>query len=89
MITRFKQWIYSKRLFGAAKLTKNAGTDKYKYSSYSKELDSQSAFSLPDSSIGKNAIIFGADMSSSVNIDNKGKYILTLGEGTNTRIRWY
>ena len=31
--------------------------------------------------MGKNVIIFGADMSSSVHIDNKRKYILILGEG--------
>ena len=29
-----------------------------------------------------NAIIFGVDMSSSVHIDNKNKYILILGEGS-------
>ena len=29
----------------------------------------------------KNVIIFGADMSSSVHVDNKGKDILILGEG--------
>ena len=29
--------------------------------------------------MGKNVIIFGADMSSSAHIDNKGKYILILG----------
>ena len=31
--------------------------------------------------MGKSFVIFGADMSSSVHIDNKGKYILILGEG--------
>ena len=31
--------------------------------------------------MGKNVIIFGADMSSFVDIDNKGKDILILGEG--------
>ena len=31
--------------------------------------------------MGKNIIIFGADMSSSVHVDNKGKDILILGEG--------
>ena len=31
--------------------------------------------------MGKNDIIFGADMSSSVHVDNKGKDILILGEG--------
>ena len=30
--------------------------------------------------MGKNVITFGADMSSSVHIDNKGKDILILGE---------
>ena len=33
-------------------------------------------------SMGKNAIIVGADMSSSVHIENKGKDILLLGEGS-------
>ena len=31
--------------------------------------------------MGRNVIIFGADMASSVHIDNKEKYILILGEG--------
>ena len=31
--------------------------------------------------MGKNAIIFGADMSSSVHVDNKEKDVLILGEG--------
>ena len=38
-------------------------------------------FSLPHGSVGKNVIIFGANMSPSVHINNKGKYILILGEG--------
>ena len=31
--------------------------------------------------LGKNVIIIGADMSSAVHIDNKGKDILILGKG--------
>ena len=31
--------------------------------------------------MGKNAISFGIDISSSVHIDNKNKYILILGKG--------
>ena len=31
--------------------------------------------------MGKNVIIFGADMSSSLHIDNEGKDILIIGEG--------
>ena len=62
-------------------LTKNTDPDKYIYTSYGIVFDSRSEFSLPDDSMGKTFIIFGADMSSPVHIDNKGKYILILGEG--------
>ena len=58
-------------LFGGVKLAKNADLDKYVYSGYSIGFDSRSEFPLTDSSVGKNAIIFGVDMSSSVNTDNK------------------
>ena len=68
-------------LFGSVKLTKNVDPDKYKYSGYSIGFDSRSEFLFTDGSMGKNVIIFGTEMSSSVHIDNKGKYILILGEG--------
>ena len=48
------------------------------YSGYSIAFDSRSEFLLPDGSLGKNVIVFGADMSSSVHIDNKNKDILIL-----------
>ena len=67
--------------FGVVKLTKNADPDKYKYSSYGIGFDSHSQFLFTDGSMGKNVIIFGADMSSSVHVDNKGKDNLILGEG--------
>ena len=56
--------------------------DKYKCSGYGIGFDSRSEFSLTDGRVGKNVIIFGADISSSVHIDNKNKYILILGEGS-------
>ena len=62
-------------LLGSVKLTKNADLDKYKYSGYDKGLDSRSELLFTDGSFGKNVIIFGADMSSSLHIDNKGKDI--------------
>ena len=68
-------------LFGAVKLTKNTDPDKFKCSGYGIGLDSRSEFSLSDGSMGKNVVIFGADMSSSVHIDNKAKYILILDKG--------
>ena len=40
----------------------------------------RSDFSIPDDSVGKNVIICGVDMSSSMHIDNKGKNILILGK---------
>ena len=63
-------------LFGSVKLTKSA--DKYKYSDYGIGFDSRSQFSFTNGSMGENVIIFGADMSSYVHVDNKGKNILIL-----------
>ena len=76
-----KDFTLGNDLFGSLKLTKNADLDKYKYSSYGIGFDSSSEFLLPDGSYGKNVIIFEADMSSSLHVDNKGKNILILGEG--------
>ena len=68
-------------MFRSVKLTKYADPDKYKYSGYGIGFDSCSEFSLPDGNLSKNVIIFGVDMSSSVNIDNKNKDILIFGKG--------
>ena len=62
-------------LFGAVKLTKNASPDKYKYSGYGIGFNLCSQFSWIHGSWGKSAIIFGADMSSSVCVNNKKKNI--------------
>ena len=67
-------------MFGAIKLTKNTDPDKCKYSAYDTGFGSRSKLLFTDGSYGKNVIIFGADMSSSVHDDNKGKDILILGE---------
>ena len=63
-------------LFEGVKLTKNADPDKYSYSGHGIGFDTQIEYQLPDGSKGENVIIFGADMSSLVHIDNKGKGIL-------------
>ena len=68
-------------LFGGVKLAKHADSDKYVRSGYDIGFSLHSEFSLPDDSVGKNAIIFGVDMSSSVHIDNNKKDILILGLG--------
>ena len=62
-------------------VTKKADLDKYKYSGYGRGSDSCSEFLFIDGKFGKNVIIFRDDMSSSVQIDNKNKYILILGKG--------
>ena len=69
-------------MFRYVKLTKNADPDKHIYTGYGIGFDLHSEFLLPDSSMGKNVIIFGVDMSSSVHIDSGKKYILILGKGS-------
>ena len=64
--------------FGAVSLNKNAGIDKYKYSGYKIRFDRGSIYSFGNG-FGRNVIIFGADMNTSVDVDNKRKYILILG----------
>ena len=59
-----------KSLFVAVKLVKNADIDNYKYSGYGIEFDRHRTFSV-DNEFGKNVIIFGVDMSSSVHVDHK------------------
>ena len=66
-------------LFGAASLTKDVDTDQYKYSGYGIRFDRKGEFSFNNRS-GRNAIIFGADMSSSVHANNRTKNILVLGK---------
>ena len=68
-------------LFGSVKLTKNPDIDKYGYSGYGIGFDRKGFFSHPSGGIGRNALIFGVDMSSSRKIDNIKKDILILGKG--------
>ena len=68
-------------LFGTVKLVKNADIDKWKYSGYGTGFDMKGTFSFPTGGFGKNVIIFGADLSSSVHVGNKRKDVLILVEG--------
>ena len=65
------------------KLTKNADLEKYKYSGYGIRFNSRSQFSWSGGSWGKNVVIFCADMSSPMHVDNK---ILRYWVMSNTRI---
>ena len=62
-------------------MTKIVNINKYWSSGYGIGFDRRSSFSFPGSRFGQNVLIFGADMSSSANIDNKKKDILLLGKG--------
>ena len=50
------------RLFGSVELTKNADHDEYKYSTFGMGFDSRSHSSITNRSMGKNVLIFGAEM---------------------------
>ena len=58
-------------LFGAVSLTKNADIVNYKYSGYGIGFDRHGEFSFGSRGFGRNAIIFGIDLSSSVHVNNK------------------
>ena len=64
-------------LFGAVSLTKNADVGRYGYSGF----DRHGSPSFPSTGLGRNVIIFGADMSLSTKIDNRKKDIVILGKG--------
>ena len=67
-------------MFGDISLTKNTDIDKYKYSGYSIGFDRHGEFSFGNG-LGKNCIIFGADLSSSSSHANNNKNnILVLGK---------
>ena len=68
-------------MFGAVRLTKNADNDKYGYSGCGIEFGRKSRFSFSNGGFGQNVIIFGVDMSCSVHVDNKKKYIFVFGKG--------
>ena len=74
-------FILSNCLLGSVKLTKNADPDKFKNSGYSTGFDSRSELLFTDGNMGKYVIVFGADMSPTVHVDNKNNDILILGEG--------
>ena len=65
-------------MFGAVTLTKNTDIDKCQYSGFGIGFNRKSSFPFPGDGFGQNVLIFGADMSSSVHVDNKKKDILVL-----------
>ena len=66
--------------FEAVSLTKHADIGQYKYCGYGIGFDRKGEFSFGSNGFGRNVIILGADMSSSVHANNKTKNILVLGK---------
>ena len=66
-------------LFGAVSLTKNANIDKYKYSGCGIGFDRHGEFSFGNG-LGKNCVIFEADLSSSSHANNQKNNIFVLGK---------
>ena len=64
-------------LFGAVSLTKHADIDQYKYSGHGLGFDRHGEFSFGNG-LGKNCIIFRADLSSSSHANNQKKIFLFL-----------
>ena len=60
-------------LFGAVTLTKNTDIERYKYSGYGTGFDRKGSFSFSNGGYGQNVLTFGADMTTSIHIDNKKK----------------
>ena len=75
-------------LFGEVTLTKNCDTEKYGYSGYGIGLDRRSSISFSSGGFSQNVLIFGVDMSSSPDIDNKKRHISSW-KRTNSRIKTY
>ena len=73
-------------LLDILKLAKTACSHKYLFSGYGTRFDSGSEFSLPNGSVGKNVIIFGVGMSSSVHVNNERKLILNSWYRSKTKI---
>ena len=67
-------------MFSAVSLTKNVDIDKYNYSGYGIGFDRQGEFSFSTRGFGRNCIIVGVDLSSSIHANNKKNNILVLGK---------
>ena len=75
-------------LFGAMQITKNTDTSKYNYKGYGICFDEGGTFShriteggRTDTTLGRNVIIFGADMSFSAHATNRANNIYVMGDG--------
>ena len=75
-------------LFGAMEITKNTDTSKYNYKGYGICFDEGGTFShriteggRTHTTLGRNVLIFGVDMSFSVHATNRANNIYVMGDG--------
>ena len=86
--SRYTTFTIQNALFGASQITKNADTSKYDYKGYGICFDEGGTFcnkvtedGCVHATMGRNAIIFGVDMSSSIHATNRANNIYVMGEG--------
>ena len=85
--SRNNKFTIQNALFGAIKITKNANTSKYKYKGYGICFDESEEFThvrkegnFNHTTLARNVIIFGADMSFSKHANNKASNIYVMGK---------
>ena len=85
--SRNNEFTIQNGLFGAIEITKNANTSKYKYKGYGICFDESEEFThvrkegnFNHTTIARNVIIFGADMSFSKHANNKANNIYVMGK---------
>ena len=85
--SRNNEFTIQNALFGALEITKNANTSKYKYKGYGICFDVSESFShvrkegnFNHTTLARNVIIFGADMSFSKHANNKANNIYVMGK---------
>ena len=85
--SRNNEFTIQNALFGAVKITKNANTSKYKYKGYGICFDESESFSdvrkegnFNHTTLARNVIIFGADMSFSKHANNKANNIYVMSK---------
>ena len=85
--SRNNEFTIQNALFGAIEFTKNANTSKYKYKGYGICFNESESFShvrkegnFNHTTLARNVIIFGADMSFSKHANNKANNIYVMGK---------
>ena len=82
-----KCFFFQNALFRAIEITKNANTSKYKYKGYGICFDESESFShvrkksnFNHTTLARNVIIFGVDMSFNKHANNKANNIYVMGQ---------